>query len=55
MNFVQLIKYSIANIFCLKHAENEAVRQVPDQFLFLKKALYKAKARGQHLSFNIFW
>ena len=24
-------------------------------FLFFKKALYKVKASGQHLSFNIFW
>ena len=31
-----------------------AGRLVTGIFLFLKKALYKVKARGQHLSFNIF-
>ena len=24
-------------------------------YLFFKKALYKVKVAGQHLSFNIFW
>ena len=43
-------------IFFLKyHAENEAGRLVPDPFLFLKKALYKVKANGQHFSFKIYW
>ena len=34
---------------------NEAGRQVPDLFLFFKKALYKLKASCQDLSFNILW
>ena len=37
-------------IFFIKHhAENNAGRLVPDHFLNFKKALYKAKASGQHL------
>ena len=28
-------------------------RLVPDLFLLFKKALYKVKASGQHLSFNM--
>ena len=39
----------------LKHAENETGRLVPDLILLFRKALYKVKARGQHLSFIIFW
>ena len=35
------------------HAENEAVRLVPDLFLFLKKALNEVKKSGLQLSFNI--
>ena len=30
-------------------------RLVPDLFMFLEKALYKAKASDQHLSFHMFW
>ena len=45
MKFGQLIKWSVRNIFCKNHAENETGRLVPDLFL-LKKALYKVKASG---------
>ena len=37
------------------HAENEEGRLVSDFSLFVKKALYKVKASGHHLSFNLFW
>ena len=40
--------------FFKNHAENEVRKLVPDLFLFSEKALYKVKASGQHLSFNIF-
>ena len=33
--------------------KNEAERLVPDLFLFFKKVLYKVKASGLQLSFNI--
>ena len=40
---------------CLKNnAKNKVGRLVPDFFLFFEKALYKVKASGQHLRFNIF-
>ena len=42
-------------LFLKNHAENEVGRLVQDLFLFLKKALRKVKASGQHLSFNIVW
>ena len=35
------------------HEENEAGRLVPDLFLFSKISLYKVKASGLQLSFNI--
>ena len=35
--------------------KNEAGRLVPDHFFIYEKALYKLKASGQHLNFNIFW
>ena len=35
-------------------AENEVGRLVPDLFMFFRKVLFKVKASGQHLSFNIF-
>ena len=41
-------------MFFKNHAENKAGKLVPDLFLFFKKALYKLKASGQHLRFNIF-
>ena len=42
-------------IFFFKHdAEKKSGRLIPDLFLFFVKALYKVKASGQHLSFNIF-
>ena len=48
MKFVQL------EIFLFKnHAENETRELVPDLFLFFKKAIYKVKANGLHLSFTI--
>ena len=50
MKFGHLIRYS----FSFKsHAESKAGRVVLD--LFFKKALYKVKASGQHLIFNILW
>ena len=52
MKFGQLIECNLRNIFLQNHAENEAERLVPD--FFLKKALYKVKASGLHLSFHIF-
>ena len=36
------------------HAQNEAVRLVPDLFLFFKKALYQVKASRLQLGSNIF-
>ena len=44
----------IIGIFLFKnHPENEAVRLVPDLFLFFKKALYEVKTSGLHHDFNI--
>ena len=43
------------NAFVRKHTKNEVGRLGPDLFLFFKKALYKVKASGPHLSFNILW
>ena len=40
--------------FFQNYAENEAVRLVPDRFLFFKKALYEIKAIGVQLDFTIF-
>ena len=43
--------------FSKNQAEYEAGRQgrqVPDLFLFFKKALYQLKASGLQLSFNIY-
>ena len=54
MKFSQLIEYNRRNIFIQKHAQNEAVRLVPDLFLFSRKALYQVKASDLQLSFNIF-
>ena len=36
------------------HAENEAERLVSELILLSKKALYKVKTSGRHLSFDIF-
>ena len=55
MKFGQLIENNVRNIFFKNHAENKTGRLVPDRFLFFKKVLYKIKASGQHLSFNMFW
>ena len=42
-------------IFFFKNdAKNEAGRLVQDSLLFFKKALYKVKASGLQLGFNIF-
>ena len=53
MKFGQLIEYNKRNFF-ESHTENEAGRLVPHLFLFFKKALYKIKAIGLQLSFDIF-
>ena len=51
MKFGQNITWEI---FLLKnHVQNEAGRLVSDLFLLFKKALFKVKASGQHLNFNI--
>ena len=55
MKLGQLIKHSLKKIFFKTYAENKVRRLVPDLLLFSKKTLYKAKASGQHLSFNTFW
>ena len=44
MKFIQLIKYSMRNIFFKNHGENEVGRLVPGLFLFIKNALCKIKA-----------
>ena len=55
MKFGQVIECNKINVFFFKtHTENETGRLVPDFFLILKKAFYKAKASGVQLSFNIF-
>ena len=51
--FGQLIKHNKIYFF-KNHAQNEVERLVPDLFLYFKKALYKAKASGQHLSLMYF-
>ena len=54
VKFGQLIKYSLRNIFqksCRQWGRETSSRPL----CFLKKAFYKVKAIGQHLSFNIFW
>ena len=49
------IYHTAQQIFFPKHhTENEEGRRVPDFFLFFKNVLYKVKASGQNLSFNIF-
>ena len=53
MKFHQLIKFIKTNIFFFKHyAENATGRLVSGLFLLFEKALYEAKASGQHLSFQ---
>ena len=45
----------LREIFFFKnHAENGAARLVPANFLFLKRALYEAKASGLQLRFNVY-
>ena len=46
-------KFSQIILFFKNHAENEAGRLVPDFFLFFKKAVYKVKANGLQLGFDI--
>ena len=41
--------------FSLKIMLKMFMRLVLELFLVFRKALYKVKASGQHLSFNIFW
>ena len=40
----------LETFFFKNHADNEADKLVPDQFLFFNKALYKGKASGLQLS-----
>ena len=54
MKFHQLIKFIKTNIYIFfkNYAENETGRLVSGLFLLFEKALYEAKASGQHLSFQ---
>ena len=54
MNFGQVIEFNTRNIFLQKSCENVVGKLVPDLFLLFNKALYKVKASGPQLSFNIF-
>ena len=51
----QAIKSNVKYFFLQNYAENEAGRIVPDLFLIFKNALYRVKASGQHISFDLFW
>ena len=53
MKFGQLVKYFVRNIFLQKSCRKWEMRLVPDLSLCYKKALYKGKAGGQHLRFNM--
>ena len=55
MKFGQLIEYNVTRFFFKSYAESEGGRLVPNIFLLFQKTLYKVKASGQQLSFNIFW
>ena len=56
MKFGQLIKYSVKNIFLQKLCRKWSKETISRPLLvFYQKALYKVRAKGQHLSFNIFW
>ena len=56
MKFGQLIKYSVKNIFLQKLCRKWGKETISRPLLvFYQKALYKVRAKGQHLSFNIFW
>ena len=56
MKLGQLIKHNARNIILQKiKQKKEAGRLVSDLFLLFKKALYKVKASGKHLKFNIIW
>ena len=50
MTFDQLIEYNVGNIFLEKSFKNEAGKIVK-----ASGQSQKAKASGQHPSFNIFW
>ena len=50
MKFGQVIEHNKTDIFLKKSCKNEAVRLVPDLFLFFKKTLYGVKASGLQLS-----
>ena len=52
MKLGEFTKYSVKNIF---HSENEVRKLVPELFFVSCKVLYKVRASGHHLSFNIFW
>ena len=54
MKFDQVIVYRNRKVFFKNNTENEARRLLPDIILFFTKALYKLKASGLQLSFNIF-
>ena len=54
MKFDQVIVYRNRKVFFKNNTENEARRLLPDIILFFTKALYKLKAIGLQLSFNIF-
>ena len=46
----------VREIFFLKiHVGNKVGELAPNLSLFMNKALYRAKASGQHLTFNTFW
>ena len=54
MKFGQLIECDKRDQVEKNQVENEARRLVSYLFLFFKKALYKIKASGLQISFNIF-
>ena len=54
MRLGQLIEYNKRNIFFKHYVENEAGRQSPDLFLFLKTVQYQVKPSRLQLSFNVF-
>ena len=54
MKLGQLYNITRKIFFPENHIVNEVRRQVPDSFLFFKKALYEVKASDLQLEFNIF-
>ena len=53
MKFSQLIKHQVKNIF-LEKSHRKGGRETSSTPFFVEKALHEIKARGQHLSLNIF-